>query len=200
MYDVKNLMEFRMKKIIISLIVALLFIGCSSDVSGKNPIEPKLVVDKYIDDLVLKDQFEKEHAINKDTYRLIFAFSKDAAHLCNDFFNTQKPTYLQDHHSQFIADVSAAPSLIRSLFILPGLKDFKHTVLLLDDKKVAAPYREGMDTDKVVIVYIINKRIVEIKDINSAMELKEAIEDDSAMSLIAPVFNTAIETTKEILK
>jgi len=189
-----------MKKIITAMFMALLLIGCGSDVSNEKKIEPKLVVGSYIKDLMLKDQFEKEHTIQKDTYRLVFAFSKDVAHTCNNFFNTQRPTYLEDHHTQFIADVSAAPSLIRSLFILPGLKDFKHTVLLLDNKELAAPYRKDMDVEKVIIVYIINKRITQIREIQTATELQKALEDDSPMSFIAPMFNEAIETTKEILK
>ena len=189
-----------MKKIILAFLIAVAFIGCNSDSTTDKNIEPKLVVDKQLDKLLLKDQFDKEHPINKDTYRLVFAFSKDAAHTCNDFFNTKGPNYLQEHHSQFIADVSAAPSLIRTLFILPGLKDFKHTVLLLDSKEQAAPFRKGMDVEKIAIVYIVNKRITKIKEITTQEELRKALEDDSPMSFIAPMFNEAMETTKEILK
>ena len=79
------------------------------------------------------------------------------------------------------------------------LKEFKHTVLLLDDKKVAAPFRKDMDTEKIVIVYIINKKIVEIKEVQTPEELRKALEDDSPMSLIAPMLNQAIESTKEMI-
>jgi hypothetical protein len=192
-------MEKKMKKIIFAMLVGVLFVGCNSSSINEQNIEPKLVVDKSVDGLVLKDQFEKEHTIQKDTYRLVFAFSKDAAHTCNDFFNAQKPTYLEEHHTQFIADVSAAPSIIRSLFILPGLKDFKHTVLLLDNKELAAPFRKDMNAEKVIIVYIINKRITQIRELTTAEELRKALEDDSPMSFIAPMLNQAIGTSKEML-
>ncbi len=114
--------------------------------------------------------------MDADTKKIIFAFSKDIAHICNDYFVTQTPTYLSENNTQFVADVSAAPSLIRSMFILPGLKDFKHTVLLLDDKKVAAPYRSQMDVDKIVVAYIDNKAITKIVTISSEDELKKVIE------------------------
>ena len=179
------------KKITLALLIASLFIGCSKDEALQN-VEPKLVVGKTIGDLNLKDQFEKSHTLSPDTYKLIFAFGKEPAHICNDFFNTQEPTYLEKHNAQFVADVSAAPSLIRSMFILPGLKDFKHTVLLLDDKKQAAPYRKDMNAEAIVVVYIINKQIAEIKTLNSAEELKTMIEDDSAMSIIAPMINKVL--------
>ena len=122
------------------------------------------------------DQFEKAQVLDASTKKVIFAFSKDIAHICNDYFVTQTPSYLSENNTQFVADVSAAPSLIRSMFILPGLKDFKHTVLLLDDKKVAARYRADMNVEKIVVAYIDNKSITEIVTISSEDELKKVIE------------------------
>ena len=183
-----------MKNILLALLVAFTFIGCNSKSDENKNIVPKLVVGKSLAGLDLKDQFEKEHTLNADTYKVIFAFDKTPAHTCNDFFNTQKPTYLQEHHVQFVADVSAAPSLIRSLFIMPGIKKFKHIVLVLDDKKIAAPYRKGVDTTKIVVVTLLNKKITAIKTISTTAELKKVIEDDSAMSYIAPVINKVMDS------
>ncbi len=177
-----------MTKILLGLFTTFVFIGCSSETIDTN-IEPKLVVGKSVANFKLNDQFEKAHTLNPNTYKLIFAFSKDSAHICNDFFITKVPTYIEDHNAQFIADVSAAPSLIRSMFIMPGLKEFKHTVLLLDDKTVAASYTKGMDVEKIVVVYILNKEITEIKTITTQEELRKTLEDDSPMSIIAPVIN-----------
>jgi hypothetical protein len=165
-----------MKKIIVGLFVSLLLIGCSSTTAPEQAVEPKLVVGKSLSDMALNDQFEKAHKIEESTKKVIFAFSKDIAHTCNDYFVTQSPTYLSQNYTQFVADVSAAPSLIRSMFILPGLKDFKHTVLLLDDKEKAAPYRAEMDTEQIVVVYINEETITKIETISSKDELKKVIE------------------------
>jgi hypothetical protein len=189
-----------MKNILLALLVAFTFIGCNSKSDENKNIVPKLVVGKSLADLHLKDQFEKEHTLNADTYKVIFAFDKAPAHTCNNFFDTQKPTYLQEHHVQFVADVSAAPSLIRSLFIMPGLKKFKHIVLLLDDKNIAAPYRKGIDTTKIVVVTLLNKKITDIKTISTTEELKKIIENDSAMSYIAPVINKVMDSVDKATK
>jgi len=165
-----------MKKIIVGLMVALMFLGCSSKDAPEQAVEPKLVVGKSLSEMALNDQFEKAHKLEASTTKVVFAFSKDMAHICNDYFVTQSPTYLSDNNTQFVADVSAAPSLIRSMFILPGLKDFKHTVLLLDDEAVAASYRSEMDVEKIVIAYIENKSITKILTISSEDELKKVIE------------------------
>jgi len=181
-----------MKSIITGLILSIVFLGCSSKATVDKNIVPKLVVGKTLSDITLNDQFEKSHTVSPDTYKLIFAFAKDSAHVCNDFLKTQKPTYLAEHHAAFIADVSAAPSLIRSMFIMPGLKDLKHTVLLLEDKKVAAPYKKGLDINKIAVVYILNKEIKEIKFITTSEELQKIVEESSAMDYIAPVINKVL--------
>ncbi|MEA1982792.1 MAG: hypothetical protein U9N39_04540 [Campylobacterota bacterium] len=170
------------KNITLALLVSLLFIGCSKDDENLQNVKPKLVIGKTVEVFNLQDQFEVSHSLSPDTNKLIFAFGKESAHTCNDFFNTQKPSYLKEHHTLFIADVSAAPSLIRSMFILPGLKDFKHTVLLLDDKAVAAPFRKDMNTEAVVVVYLNNNQISEIKTLNSVDELKKVLEDGEVLN------------------
>ncbi|QOP42832.1 hypothetical protein FJR45_02245 [Sulfurimonas sediminis] len=175
-----------MKNIIIGVLATFLLFGCSSKSGENKNVEPKLVVGKSLADLELKDQFEKPHTLNAETDKVIFAFDKEAAHTCNDFFNTQKQNYLQEHHAQFIADVSAAPSIIRSLFILPGLKDFKHIVLLLDDKEIATPYRKNINTTKIVVVTILDKKITAVKTITTTQELKKVVEqtakDENALN------------------
>ena len=164
-----------MKNIILALLVSLAFLGCSSKTVEDKNVHPKLVAGQSFEAFTLNDQFEKAHTLKADTTKVIFAFAKDSAHVCNDYFKTQKPTYLSDHHTAFVADVSAAPSLIRSMFIMPGLKDLKHTVLLLEDKTVAAPYKKGLDINKIAVVYIVNQKIEKIKFITTADELKKLI-------------------------
>jgi len=187
-----------MKTVTALLIALLMLVGCSASSENDASITPKLVVGKSLANLQLKDQFEKQHTISPDTYKILFVFNKASGHICNDFLKTQKVTYLQDHHTQFIADVSAAPSLIRSMFILPGLKDLKYPVLLLDSKELAAPYRKGMDSEKIAIVYIINDEIKEIKELSTAQELQQALEADSAMDYIAPVINKTMNTLENL--
>ena len=156
--------------------MSLLILGCSSSESNAQDIEAKLVVQKSLTGLTLNDQHEKSHTLPADTQTVIFAFSKDMGHACNDFFETKTPTYLNENHAIFIADVSSAPSIIRSMFIMPGLKDFKHTVLVIDDESVANGYKAGMDTEKIVIVSLDKGVITSISTVSSAEEMAKTIE------------------------
>ncbi|MDF1875850.1 hypothetical protein JHD48_08895 [Sulfurimonas sp. SAG-AH-194-I05] len=165
-----------MKNILLGLLVSLSIIGCSSDTKPEVNVEPALVVGKSLSSLSLNDQFEKANGIADTTKKVIFVFSDDMGHLCNDYFVTKEASYLSNNNTQFVADISAAPSLIRSMFIMPGLKDFKHPVLILSEKEVSAPYRAKMNTEKAVVVYVSNKEITSIKTISTKEELISTIE------------------------
>ncbi len=157
-----------MKKIALALVLALTFIGCSAE---KIVVEPMASVGKSLKSLALKDQFDQPKRINDDTKKVIFAFSKDMGHLSNDYFNAKEPTFLADHNTIFIADVSSAPSLIRSMFIMPGLKDFKHTVLVIDDERVAASYCNKGKEEELMVVIVEDFNIKKISYISTEAEL-----------------------------
>ncbi len=165
-----------MKKILSALLLSLLVIGCSSKNDSNEPVEAKLAINKNLTGTSLQDQHETAHTIAADTKTLVFAFSKDVGHECNEFFATKEANYLPEHKAQFIADVSAAPSLIRSMFIMPGLKDFKHTVLVIDDKSVAAGYKAGMQTEKIIVVSLDNGVITAIDALGTTQELEKALQ------------------------
>jgi ATP-dependent phosphoenolpyruvate carboxykinase len=164
-----------MKKLVLAALSVFVFLGCSSNATNEN-VKPALVVTQSIENLQLNDQHEVPQTIAADTKKIIFAFSKDVGHTCNDFFATKTPSYLADNKVMFVADVSGAPSLIRSMFILPGLKDFKHTVLVIEDKTVSASYKAGMESEKIVVVSLENKMITEIKTLSTTSELEAEIE------------------------
>ena len=165
-----------MKNVLAGLLLGLLFLGCSSQETDTQPVEPTLVLEKSVADLVLNDQHEKAHNISADTKTLIFAFSKDMGHICNDFFATKTDDYLSTNNAMFIADVSSAPSVIRSMFIMPGLKDFKHTVLVIDDENIARGFKSGQDSEKIVVVSLENRIIKAINTLATVEDLSKKIE------------------------
>jgi hypothetical protein len=126
--------------------------------------------------LSLNDQFEKLHSVQTDTKTLIFAFSKQSAHMCNDYLSTQKPSYLTQKKALFIADVSAAPSIIRYFFIMPGLKDLKHSVLIFKDEDIAVKYKGSFDEDSVIIVSLKEQKITQITTLQTKKEFIEALK------------------------
>jgi len=156
-----------MKKVLLGLLVTLLFLGCAKDEAVA--VKSKMAVGESLEALALKDQYDKPQSLSAETKKVIFAFSKEMGHMSNEYFDKQEPSFLSEHNAVFIADVSSAPSLIRSMFIMPGLKEFNHPVLVIDDENIAASYRIDANRDKLMIVdleYFIIKKIsfVETED------------------------------------
>lgn len=149
----------------------LLLTGCSEKTIDEN-IEPNLVIGASLENFKLNDQFGTEHGINADTRKIIFAFEKDSSHSINDYLETKPASYLKDNNAIFVSDVSAAPTLIKNIFIMPGLKAFKHSVLIFEDKSIAAPYRVGVDEEAIVLVYLSDKKITAIEKV---IPTKEAL-------------------------
>jgi len=155
-----------MKNIILALLVAFSFIGCSSKSDEQTAnATPKLVVGKSLSDLKLNDQNEKPRTISKETKIVFFSFSKPTGHACNDFLESKPANFLQEHNALYVADVSAAPSLIKKMFILPDLKDLKFPILLINDDKLSAEFSKGMDKEKIVVVTLDNGTIVKIQNV-----------------------------------
>jgi len=155
-----------MKNIILAFLVAFSFIGCSSKSNEQTAnATPKLVVGKSLADLQLNDQNGKPRTISKETKILFFSFAKPTGHACNDFLESKPENFLQEHHALYVADVSAAPSLIKKMFILPDLKDLKFPILLINDDKLSAEFLKGMDKDKIVVVTLHDGTIVSIQNV-----------------------------------
>lgn len=162
-----------MKNVVLGLVMAMFFLGCGD--KSNVEVTKQTVIGNSLEKLTLNDQFGKPHSLSPETKTVVFAFSKEMGHLSNDFLVKQEPGYLAEHHALFIADVSAAPSLIRSMFIMPGLKEFKHTVLVIDDENTAASYRIDEHQD-VLMILDVNEYIIEkIRYVNSEEELAKAL-------------------------
>jgi hypothetical protein len=164
-----------MKNIILSLMVAFAFIGCSSSSQENKNVEPKLVVGKSLESLKLNDQNEKPETIKADTKVIFFSFSKPVGHMCNAFLEKQSDTYLPQHHAIYVADVSPAPSIIKSMFILPDLKKLKFPILLINDDNLSAQYTKGMDKESIVVVTVENGTIKKIDNLKDTKALEAMI-------------------------
>jgi hypothetical protein len=162
-----------MKKIFITVLVVMTFLGCSSEV--KEAVESKLVVNHNLSELKLNDQNGKPHSIEPDTKKIIFSFSKKVGHICNKFFDTKTKDYLTNNKVQFIVDITPAPSIIKSILIMPELKGFQYDILIINDEKISAEYQSKIDIDRIVVADVENQVIKNIKYIDNAKELEEYI-------------------------
>ncbi len=161
-----------MKNIILSLLLALTFIGCNSKSDENKNVEAKLAVGKSLADLNLKDQNEKPQKLSKDTKIVFFSFSKPIGHACNEFLESKPADFLAKHKAVYVADVSPAPSLIKKMFILPDLKELKFPILLINNDRLSAEFTKGMNKESIVVVTLDNLKITNIKNLKDAKALE----------------------------
>jgi len=164
-----------MKKIITALVIALLFLGCSSKSQENQNVTAKLAVGKSLATLHLNDQNEKPQTIAPDTKIVFFSFSKPIGHVCNAFLEANPANYLAQHHAVYVADVSPAPTIIKKMFILPDLKDLKFPILLINNDKLSAEFTKGMDKESIVVVTLDNLKITKIQNLKTAKELENLL-------------------------
>jgi hypothetical protein len=161
-----------MKNIILAVVLAFTFIGCNSQSNENKNVEAKLVVGKSLSDFKVSDQNEKPQTISAETKIVFFSFSKKVGHECNAFLEKKPANFLKDNNAVYVADVSAAPSLIKKMFILPDLKELKFPILLINDDILSAEYSKGMNKDAIVVVSLDNDKIVKIDNLKDAKALE----------------------------
>jgi len=93
------------------------------------------------------DQFEKKLAITPQTKEIIISFSKKNGKAVKAFLATHKG-YLKKRQAIYLADMTSAPSLAMSLFMMPALKKYDFSVGLIEDDDIAErlPKVEGKST------------------------------------------------------
>ena len=102
------------------------------------------------------DQFEKKLTITPQTKEIIISFSKKNGKAVKAFLQSHKG-YLKTKQAVYLADMTSAPSLALSLFMMPALKKYDFSVGLIEDDDIAEklPRAEGKTT-----VIILEKRVI----------------------------------------
>jgi len=128
--------------------------------------------------LTLPDQFDKAHTLTPDTKKLILVFAKSTGHTVKAFLKTQDKSYLPQHHTLFIADISPMPTVIRNTFALPDFKKSPYSVLLIYDKALAKQLKNEKESDKIALVTLEDNTIKSVDYVTTEEALKAWIEKE----------------------
>ena len=134
-----------------------------------------LNVDSTVNDIKIKDQFEKEHVIGTNVKTILFASDKKTSDMLRDYLLpiSEKENILEKNGAVYVADISGMPSLISKFIALPKMKKYPFSILLLDDTNKANFAKE----DGKIIVYSLEAgKVVKIDKISTKEELANIIK------------------------
>lgn len=135
---------------------------------GLSAFAASLTVGQSLPTLTIKDQFEKEHAVDENIKTIIFSATKAESATIKDFLSTKDKNYLSANNIDYVADITGMPSLISKFFALPKMRDYTFPILLVDEEhKGLFP----VEADKISIITLENSKITDIKYVKTAEEL-----------------------------
>lgn len=130
-------------------------------------------VGQTVSSLELEDQHGNHTTLNVMPQTLIIAYEKGTGATVNEYLNAQDKGYLKKHNAAFIADISQMPSLVTTLFALPKMRKYIHTVLLIrDEQGLKFPSQE----DKITVMKFQDNLLTQVTFITTTAQLKAAIE------------------------
>jgi len=174
-----------MKKIILSIFAILLIaVALLFAINGKNNYDPSkyaVTATNGINvgstlSIKLPDQFDKAHELTDATKKIVFVFEKATGHTVKEFLKTQKSDYLSYKNGLFVADISPMPTVIRNTFALPDLKKSNFSVLLIYDKNISKTLKNEKEADKIALIELNNKKVVNVHYIKTVDELKKLLD------------------------
>ncbi len=170
--------------LIIVTVVSLLISGC-----GKKEIEDKpkitissgeistgIVIGKELAHYKIKDQFDKEHNLNLDVKKVIFAFSNVTGQLMKVYMSSRKTDYLTSRNIVYIADISGMPSIISKMFAIPDMKESVYPILLIREKENAKRFRNEEQKNAIMIISLENKIVQNVKFVTNETDLKAELD------------------------
>lgn len=134
-----------------------------------------LNVDSMVNDIKIKDQFEKEHTIGTNVKTILFASDKASSDMLRDYLLpiSEKENVLEKNSAVYVADISGMPSLIAKFIALPKMKKYPFSILLLDDSNKGNFAKE----DGKILVYTLDSgKVVKIDKISTKEELSKIIK------------------------
>jgi len=106
--------------------------------------------------IVVKDQFEKDVALNSTTKQIIVAFTREQGNQMKEFLDAH-PTYLSDNNALYFMDTTQVPSFVMSMFMMPKFKKYTYPIGIVNEESDAGylPKQEG----KITVISLENLHI-----------------------------------------
>ena len=124
--------------------------------------------------LSLPNQYGKTVTTATDTRVILYVPDKKASNILREFLDSKGSDYVPRQKMAVISDLSNAPSFVRTLFILPGLKAYAYDMLIIEEE--FSPVIFESELEKVSVIAVDNGIQKSVQKAASKEELETMIE------------------------
>lgn len=100
----------------------------------------------------LPNQYGKTIQVGADTQIILYVPDKKASNIVRSLLDTKGPEYVPKRKMAVVSDLSNAPSFVRTLFILPGLKAYAYDMLIIEDEFSPVIFKSELEKVSVIVV------------------------------------------------
>ncbi len=122
----------------------------------------------------LPNQYKKPVTVGLDTRIILYVPDKKASNIVREFLDSKGPGYVPARKMAVVSDLSNAPSFVRTLFIIPGLKAYAYDMLVIEDE--FSPVIFESDLEKVSVIRVDNGIQKSVQKAATKEELDSLIE------------------------
>ena len=105
------------------------------------PAAPKAVaVGEKFPGYELEDQHGNKHSLDPATQIVLISTNMELSKSVHGWLLEKPPTYLADHHIEYVSDITDMPGIISWMFAKPKMRKYPFRILLADDEAFAPNY------------------------------------------------------------
>lgn len=108
-----------------------------------------------------ENQWEKPVALNAETQWVVISQVKDAGKMVKEAFTALELKDLEQYKLIYIADISAMPGFITSMFAIPKMRDYAFPVALIkEEEQLSAMQLSPADKELVLVLQLNDLEVV----------------------------------------
>ena len=124
--------------------------------------------------LTLPNQYGKSVTVDKSIRIILYIPDKKSSNTARRFLDSKTADYVAEKKIAVISDLSNTPKFVRTLFILPGLKEYDYDMLVIEDE--FSPVIFESDLEKVSVIEVENGIQKSVQKAATEEELEGMIE------------------------
>jgi hypothetical protein len=124
--------------VVLSIIAWPVFL--SNALAESQPDVKSVQVGDILEGLTLEDPQGNQRFLDSSTRVVVISSTNEHSKAINQWLAKRNPSFLKDHRTEYISDITPMPAIISKLFARPKMRKYKFPMLLVNDQSFASKY------------------------------------------------------------